>query len=329
MENGAVVHDAGDPKPRLTIVIPAFDEAQSIAPLANELVTSLQTSQVDSYEVIVVDDGSSDGTWDEITQVSRADRRFKGLRLRRNFGKATALSQGILRSRADIIITMDADLQDDPSEIPRFIDALDSGYDLVCGWKRLRRDPWSKKFPSKVFNVVTSRLTGVRLHDFNCGYKAYRAEVLRAVPIYGELYRYIPALAHSRGFRITEIAVHHNPRRYGKSKYGLERFTRGILDLFTVLAITQYASRPAHLFGGIGLFIGTISGIALMYLLYLKLFVGPIGTRPLLQVSLMLAIVAIQFVLFGVLAELILQRRGPLNGENLTTDQCGFAEPPR
>jgi glycosyltransferase involved in cell wall biosynthesis len=208
-----------------------------------------------------------------------------------------------------VIVTMDGDLQDDPSELPRFIEAIERGADLVSGWKKVRHDPLSKTLPSRLFNWVTAKMSGVKLHDFNCGYKAYRREIFDAVELYGELHRYTPVLANAYGYKVAELVVQHHPRQHGRSKYGVSRLLRGFLDLLTVMMITRYAYRPSHLFGGVGTVLGALGSVALVYLILLKLFTGAsIGDRPLLMFGLLLTIVGAQLLVFGMLAELIISR---------------------
>jgi len=238
--------------PLISLVIPAKDEEASLPQLRREIATVADAQELD-VEVIFIDDGSSDGTWEAIRAEAEADRRVRGIRFRRNFGKAAALDAGFGAARGEVIITMDADLQDDPAEIPRFLEALDGGCDLVSGWKRRRHDPWHKVLPSRVWNAAVSRATGVRLHDHNCGFKAYRREVVEELDVYGEFHRYIPPLAHARGFRVGEVEVHHRARQHGASKYGSRRFVRGLIDLLTVVLLTKARHRPAHLFTGWGM----------------------------------------------------------------------------
>ena len=291
----------------ISFVIPAKDEADSLETLFQKITTVMGHLPDYNFEVVFVDDGSSDKTW-EIMESLAVDHpnRVIALRLRRNFGKAFALATGFQASHGDIIITMDADLQDDPEEIPRFIAMLEEGYDLVSGWKQNRQDPLSKTLPSRLFNKVTAWLSGVPLHDFNCGFKAYRREVLQSLRLYGELHRYVPVLAHDRGFRITEIPVKHHPREHGVSKYGWERYARGFLDLLTVLATTRYRHKPGHLFGGLGIASGLL-GVAILTYLAVLWFSGvrPIGTRPLFFIGILLVILSIQLISVGLLAELI------------------------
>jgi glycosyltransferase involved in cell wall biosynthesis len=290
----------------ISVVIPAYNEAESVGPLAAQ-VDAVLAALGRPYQIIFVDDGSSDGTSEALAELVATLPAVKAIQFRRNFGKAAALTAGFRAAQGAIVLTMDADLQDDPQEIPRFLEALDAGpYDLVSGWKFPRRDPLSKTLPSRLFNAVTSYMGRIKLHDFNCGYKAYRREVLQEMSIYGELYRYIPVLAHWRGFRVGEIKVRHHPRRFGRSKYGLARFARGFFDLLTVIFLTQYMRRPLHLFGWIGgLMAAAGTGIS-AYLTGLW-FMGqrPIGDRPLLTLGVLLIIVGIQFFTLGLLAEML------------------------
>lgn len=292
----------------LSVVIPAYNEADAVATLASH-VNSVLSSLDKEYEIIFVDDGSTDETFLRLSEAARALPSVRAIQLRRNFGKAAALTAGFRDSLGDLVLTMDADQQDDPDEIPRFLKALEEGpYDLVSGWKFHRRDPISKTLPSRLFNWVTSILSGVQLHDFNCGFKLYRRQVLDETPIYGELYRYMPVLAHWRGFRVTEIKVRHHPRRFGQSKFGPSRFFRGFFDLLTVLFLTRYMRRPLHLFGWLGM--ASFGGglLVSMYLTVLWLLGNrPIGNRPLLTLGVLLIIVGIQFFSLGFLAEMLIK----------------------
>jgi glycosyltransferase involved in cell wall biosynthesis len=300
------------PTDTVSIVVPVLDEAATLDDLTRQIWAVAERERLPIVEIVYIDDGSRDASWQRIDALAAADPRVRGLRLRRNFGKATALDLGIRASRGSIVVTMDADLQDDPDELPRFLAALDEGADLVSGWKQKREDPWSKTLPSKLFNRVTASLSGVRLRDFNCGYKAYRREIFDHVTLYGELHRFVPVLAYARGFRVVELPVRHHPRRHGVSKYGLGRLLKGFLDLLTVLMLTRFAHRPGHLFGGIGVVLGTIGFLILSYLTMLKLLTGAtIGDRPLLLLGVMVSIIAVQVLFFGVLAELILSRTQP------------------
>lgn len=295
--------------PRVSVVVPVMNEEQTVMRLAADVIAVADAQAAFSLAGIhFIDDGSTDATWARILDAAVADPRVHGVRMRRNFGKATALQVGVGEARGDIIITMDGDLQDDPQELPRFVEAILAGADVVSGWKRTRHDPIGKTLPSKVFNAITSRASGIPLHDFNCGFKAYRREVFESVHLYGELHRFVPVLAHAFGFRISEIEVTHHARRFGQSKYGARRFMRGILDLFTVLTVTRYGRKPGHLFGAGGLVIGALGGCILAGLSIWWLLGHSIGDRPLLLLGVLLVLVGIQFLMFGLLAELMISR---------------------
>jgi glycosyltransferase involved in cell wall biosynthesis len=270
-----------------------------------ELGQALQACSL-PYEIIFVDDGSRDGSGALLEELCRQDPCVRVIQFRRNFGKSAALSAAFARVRGEIIITMDADLQDDPQEIPRFREKIAEGYDLVSGWKNPRLDPPTKTLPSKFFNFATSLATGVFLHDHNCGFKAYRREVIEELEIYGELYRYIPVLAYWRGFNVTEIEVRHRPRRFGRSKYGLARFVQGFFDLITVYFLIQYIRRPLHLFGWMGI-AAFLSGLVINLYLTVLWFMGdrPIGNRPLLMLGVLLLIMGFQFFSFGLLGDIM------------------------
>ncbi len=289
----------------ISVLVPVLDEADTVGELARRVAAVLD-GLGRSFEVVFVDDGSRDGTAGRVREAHEADRRVKLLRLRRNFGKAAALSAGVDHSRGALVVTMDGDLQDAPEEIPRLLAALEErDLDLVSGWKRRRRDPASKRLPSRLFNWVTRLLAQVPLHDFNSGFKVYRREVLEQIAIYGELHRYIPVLASRRGFAVGEIEVAHHPRRHGASKYGWDRFYKGLLDLITVLFITRYTRRPLHLFGAFGLlFLSTGFGINL-YLAILWLGGESLSDRPLLLFGVLLMLLGIQVLTTGLLGEMI------------------------
>ncbi len=299
----------------VSLLAPAKNEAANLPELFAQ-VSAAMNAQPRSWELLVVDDGSTDESWRIITEHAAADPHSRGLRLRRNFGKAAALAAGVAEVRGRLLVTLDADLQDDPAEIPRLLAALDCGEqergaDLVSGHKAQRKDPLGKRLPSRFFNWMTGVITGLRLSDHNCGLKAARTEVYRRVPLYGELHRYIPALAHQLGYRVTELPVHHRPRAHGKSNYGLERYVRGALDLLTVVALTRYGRRPAHLFGGLGVVAGTLGTLILLYLTGIWVFTEQsIGTRPLLTLGILLEIFSVQMISTGLLAELVLHRTG-------------------
>ena len=289
----------------ISVVVPVLDEAETVVELARQVCAILEELEK-SFEIVFVDDGSKDETSDRIRGAHEEDPRIRLVRLRRNFGKAAALCAGFDASRGRFLITMDGDLQDDPSEIPRFLDTLESkDLDLVSGWKRKRQDPASKRIPSKLFNWVTRKLAQVDLHDFNCGYKIYRREVLEEIALYGELHRYIPVLASRKGFSVGEIVVEHHPREHGSSKYGWDRFYKGLLDLITVLFITKYTRRPLHLFGLIGL--GALGiGLAInVYLAYLWTRGASLSDRPLLLLGILLMLLGIQVLTTGLVGEMI------------------------
>jgi glycosyltransferase involved in cell wall biosynthesis len=289
----------------VSVIVPVRDEAETVETLASRVADVLDRLGK-SCEIIFVDDGSGDGTPARVRAARARDPRVKLVRLRRNFGKAAALSAGFDHSSGRILITMDGDLQDDPDEIPRFLAALEEReLDLVSGWKRRRHDPVSKTLPSRLFNWVTRELAQVDLHDFNCGFKAYRREVLAEIAVYGELHRYIPVLASRRGFAVGEIEVTHHPRRHGISKYGWDRFYKGLLDLITVLFITRYTRRPLHLFGAIGLLL-LATGFGIDAYLAILWFGGQhLGNRPLLQLGVLMMVLGIQVLTTGLIGEMI------------------------
>lgn len=290
----------------ISVVIPVYNESESVRQLRGELTRVLDDTGR-AYEIVFIDDGSTDGTRDVLREIAGSDPRVTVACLRRNFGKAFALSAGFQIARGSTVITMDGDLQDDPAEIPNLLRTLDEGYDLVSGWKYIRRDPLVKVMSSRVFNFFTRLVTGVRLHDFNCGFKAYRREVTERLRIYGDLHRYIPVLANQLGFRVTEVRVQHHPRLHGNSKYKGGRYVRGLLDLLTVVFITRYHLRPLHFLGGIGLIFLSSGVIANTYLSVLWfLGKGPIGDRPLLFLGILLIVVGVQLVFSGLVAEMVL-----------------------
>ncbi|MGF1669252.1 MAG: glycosyltransferase family 2 protein [Balneolaceae bacterium] len=290
--------------PLISIVIPLLNEAKSLEKLTELIHEALE--QVD-YEIIFVDDGSTDESWSVIKALKQKNSRVKGIRLQRNYGKSDALQAGFNESCGKYVVTMDADLQDDPAEIPELIEILESGYDLVSGWKKVRHDPLSKKIPSRFFNFVTRKSTGIPLHDFNCGLKAYRREVIESIYLYGELHRYIPLLAKWEGYdRITEKEVKHHPRKFGQTKFGFSRFLHGFLDLVTVLSVNHYMQRPMHLFGTLGVLFLIIGGIINFYLAYIKIILDePLANRPLLFLGILLVVLGVQFFSIGFLGEMI------------------------
>ncbi|MEM8608479.1 MAG: glycosyltransferase family 2 protein [Myxococcota bacterium] len=289
------------PVPDVSIVVPGLNEAESLPHLAEQIREALGSDT--SYELIFVDDGSTDNSWEVIQELHRDDPRVRGVRLRSNFGKAMALSAGFERVRADIVVMMDADLQDDPVNLPEMIAKVRGGLDVVVGWKVERHDPLNRRIFSYVFNTTVGIVTGVRLHDMNCGFKAYRREVLHSIPIYGDLFRYIPVLASWQGFSVGEMPVHHRARQFGSSRYGLERILRGFFDLLSVAFITKYSRKPMHLFGLVGLALTLLGLSVCLYLSVLWLGGEPIGARPLLLLGVLLILVGAQSFSIGLLGE--------------------------
>ena len=298
-----------------SVVVPLVNEAESLGALYAELAEVAGARQYDA-EFFFVDDGSTDRSWAEICRLARQDSRVHGIRLRRNFGKAAALSAGFQAARGERIVTLDADLQDDPREIPHLLTTIDEGYDVVSGWKQVRRDPWHRVVVSRLFNWTVGLLTGVRLHDHNCGLKCYRREVLAEVRLYGELHRFVPVLAAARGFRVGEVAVRHRPRKFGRSKYGMRRFVRGFLDLLTVKFLTGFGQRPQHLLGAVGLAFFLLGGAGLAYLAGYWVVqewqnLDPkLHERPALIYSIGSLLFGAQLMSLGFLAELIIAYRG-------------------
>ena len=300
--------DSSGPR-ELSIVIPLYNEEQSLRELYDDIRSSL--SRINRYEIIFVDDGSTDNSARVLQGIRERDKsRIKIIRFRRNFGKSAALAAGFALAQGSVVVTMDADLQDDPAEIPTLMNEIKRGFDLVSGWKKKRKDPITKTIPSRFFNFITRLLTGIKIHDFNCGLKAYRKEVVKEVRVYGELHRYIPVLAHGLGFKIGEVPVRHRPRRFGKTKFGIGRFWKGFLDLVTVMFTTRYLQRPLHLFGFWGIVFFLLGFSIDGYLTYLKLYDGAsLGNRPLFFGGILFIIVGIQFISVGLLGEMISKTR--------------------
>jgi len=297
----------------VSVVVPVFNEAESLKELYQQIVETCERERL-SFEVIFIDDGSDDSTFIVLEQLFQRDPRVKVIQFRKNSGKSDALSAGFEIASGDYVITMDGDLQDDPAEIPALIKEIEKGYDMISGWKAKRRDPLSKRIPSKVWNLGTSLLTGLKLHDFNCGLKIYKSEVVKNLKIYGELYRYIPALANWQGFRVGEMAVNHRPRKYGKSKFGASRFLKGFLDLITVMFLGKYTKRPLHLFGSVG-FLFSIAGSGItIYLIVLRLMKKSfLSNRPLLYLGILFLIIGVQFISIGLLGEMITRSQPDTN----------------
>ncbi len=290
----------------LSFIIPVLNEEESLSQLYSEILENIGEH---SYEIIFIDDGSSDGSFEIMRGLAEKDESVKVIRFRRNFGKSAALQKGFDLAEGEIIFTLDADLQDNPAEIPNFIKKIEEGWDLVSGWKKHRHDPLHKRLPSKLFNAVTASTFKLKLNDYNCGFKAYRKELVKELYLYGEMHRYIPVLAHSLGYKVSEIPVLHRAREFGKSKYGAERYLRGFFDLLTVKLLTQYSRSPLYLFGRVGLYSTILGFIISLYLAILKIFMGvPLSNRPLLFLGILLILGGLQFISMGLISELIVNR---------------------
>lgn len=298
--------------PKISIVVPVYNEAESLDLLHARIVEVVSSHEI-TYEIVFVDDGSADDSWSKIEALHRADAAVHGIRFRRNFGKAAALAAGFDQATGEFVITMDADLQDDPQEIPNLIDKLNAGFDVVSGWKKVRHDPWHKTMPSKVFNFLVSWTTGVPLHDHNCGLKAYRREIFDEVQLYGEMHRFVPVLAAARGWKVGEIIVQHHPRKFGYSKYGAKRFIKGLLDLITVYFLTGFRQRPQHLLGSFGLVCLSVGAIGLLILMSLWFITRQstalddfhLHQHATFYLSICSLLLGFQMVALGILAELI------------------------
>ena len=291
--------------PDLSVVVPLYNEEPNVAELHRELSAAL-AAWGRSYELLFIDDGSTDGTFRVLKKLQAGDPSVRVVALRRNFGQTAAFAAGFAYARGRVIATSDGDLQNDPRDLPTMVGMLEDGYDIVCGWRRARRDPWlTRRVPSNIANWLISRTTGVRLHDYGCSLKVFRGEVIRSLRLYGEMHRFIPAIASEQGVRIAEVAVSHRPRRFGTSKYGLSRTMRVVLDLFTVKFLLSYSTQPIQIFGPPGLLLGA-AGVAITgYLGYVRLFAGQaIGDRPLLLLGILLIFAGMQFLTLGLLAEL-------------------------
>ena len=291
--------------PELSVVIPLLDEAPNVEALCRELTETLE-AWGRSYEVILVDDGSTDETFSILSALHAADARVRVVRLRRNFGQTAAFSAGFARARGRLIVTADGDLQNDLRDIPRMVDKLEEGYDIVCGWRKARKDAWiNRRLPSTLANALISRATGVRLHDYGCSLKVFRAEVVKSLRLYGEMHRFIPAIASEQGVRIAEVVVNHRARQHGRSKYGISRTIRVLLDVATVKFLLSYSTRPLQIFGLVGLAMGGAGVLITAYLGYVRLFEAQaIGDRPLLLLGILLAFTGVQLVTLGLLAEM-------------------------
>jgi len=288
----------------ISAIVPVFNEAESLRELHGRLTESLKSVARD-YEIIFVDDGSTDESLRVMEELQAADRQVRVLSFRKNFGKSAALSIGFGESTGRMVVTLDSDLQDDPAEIPSLVEKLNEGYDLVSGWKKDRKDPLSKTLPSRIFNLVVGAMTGIKIHDFNCGLKVYRGDSARALDLYGELHRFIPVLIQWEGGKVGEKVVLHHPRKYGRSKFGVARFINGFLDLLSVTFLTTHESNPLHLFGRLGLFFLMVGAGINVYFGALWVTGQPLRVRPLLLFAVVLVILGIQFISMGLLGEMI------------------------
>jgi len=304
--------------PEISVVIPVFNEAENLEELQRELAVALEGTGR-PFEVILIDDGSTDSSWAVLRRIQEKDGRFKLIRLRKNFGQTAALAAGFDRARGDIIVSLDADLQNDPSDIPLFIQKIGEGYDIVSGWRKSRKDKFfTRRVPSIIANKLISKLTGVRLHDYGCTLKAFRSEIIKNVKLYGELHRFIPAIASQLGVEIAEVEVNHRPRKHGKSKYSIFRFTKVILDLLTVKFLLSYSTRPLQIFGllGLGSFVAGL--IISIWLSVQRLFFGQsLANRPLLLLGAILIIIGFQFIMLGLLAEIMVRAYHESSGKTI------------
>lgn len=298
----------------LSVIISVYNEEGSLKKLYAEIKKSIdlliKEKRIDRYEILFISDGSTDKSEEIIRRLIKQDSNVKLVCFRRNFGKSKALQFGFKEARGDVIITLDADLQDDPKEFSRFLDKLDEGYDLVSGWKYNRLDPLEKRLPSKLFNWVTSRFSGIAIHDFNCGFKAYRKEVVKSVNVYGEFHRYIPVLAMRNGFKVAEISVTHHKREFGKSKFGVERYLRGLFDALSAVFLLKYWDRPMYFFGKIGLVLFMLGLLICSYLSFIWLGGESIGGRPLLILGVLFILVGVQSISLGLIANIIVDQSG-------------------
>jgi len=299
---------------KLSFIISVYNEQDSIDTLCHEIIANIPKHS--DYEIIFVDDGSTDKSFEIMQKLSLKNKSIKIIKFQRNFGKASAIQKGFEESQGEIVFTLDADLQDDPNQINLFLQKLDEGYDMVSGWKKKRNDPIGKRVPSKIFNFVVSRFFRMHLHDYNCGFKAYKAKVVKSLHIYGEMHRYIPILAKAKGFSCGEVIVNHRKRIFGISKYGIERYLRGFLDFLTIRVITKYKKSPIYFFGGIG-FVTFLLGFALgVYLIFIKYFLHQgISGRPLLMLSVLLAVIGMQFISIGLIGEIVVNQKGKDTGD--------------
>jgi len=305
-------------RPDISVVIPVFNESENLEELHRELMAALEKTGR-PFEVILIDDGSTDSSWTVLRSLQQKDGRVKLIRLRRNFGQTAALAAGFDHARGGIIISLDADLQNDPNDIPSLIQKIEEGYDIVSGWRRSRKDKFfSRRVPSLIANTLISRLTGVRLHDYGCTLKAFRSEVIKNIKLYGELHRFIPAIASQLGVRISEVEVNHRPRKHGKSKYSIFRFTKVILDMMTVKFLLSYSTRPLQIFGLLGLGSGLLGFLISVWLSYQRLVLKvSVANRPLLLLGVLLIVIGIQFITLGLLAEIMVRAYHESSGKTI------------
>jgi glycosyltransferase involved in cell wall biosynthesis len=305
-------------RPDVSVVIPVFNEAENLEELHRELAAALEKTGR-PFEVILIDDGSTDSSWAVLRSLQHKDGRVKLIRLRRNFGQTAALAAGFDHARGEIIVSLDADLQNDPNDIPSLIQKIDQGYDIVSGWRRNRKDKFfSRRVPSVIANTLISRLTRVRLHDYGCTLKAFRSEVIKNVKLYGELHRFIPAIASQLGVRISEVEVNHRPRKHGKSKYSIFRFTKVILDMMTVKFLLSYSTRPLQIFGLLGLGSGLLGFLISLWLSYQRLVLKvSVANRPLLLLGVLLIVIGIQFITLGLMAEIMVRTYHESSGKTI------------
>ncbi|HHJ65013.1 MAG TPA: glycosyltransferase [Aquifex aeolicus] len=314
---------------KVSVVIPAYNEEENLPVLYERLKAVLDRLEGD-YEILFVDDGSTDGSFEVLRDLARRDGRVRVIRFRRNYGQTAAMYAGFEHATGDVIVTMDADLQNDPEDIPRLLRKLEEGYDIVSGWRKDRKDPFlSRRLPSKIANWIISKVTGVELHDYGCTLKAYRSEIAKRYRLYGDMHRFLPALARRFGARVTEIPVRHHPRLYGRSKYGIGRTVRVILDIFLVKFLNEYITKPLYVFGGIGFLLLTAGILIELYLTLLKIFTGAdIGGRPLLILGVLLILAGIQLLSTGIIAELIVRTYYESRGEKpyVIEEKLNFGE---
>ncbi len=305
-------------RPDISVVIPVFNESENLEELHRELAAALERTGR-PFELIFIDDGSTDSSWTVLRSLQEKDGRVKLIRLRRNFGQTAALAAGFDRARGGIIISLDADLQNDPNDIPSLILKIDEGYDIVSGWRRRRKDKFfSRRVPSIIANTLISRLTGVRLHDYGCTLKAFRSEVIKNIKLYGELHRFIPAIASQLGVRISEVEVNHRPRKHGESKYSIFRFTKVMLDMLTVKFLLSYSTRPLQIFGLLGLGSGLLGFLISLWLSYQRLVLKvSVANRPLLLLGVLLIVIVIQFITLGLLAEIMVRAYHESSGKTI------------